>query len=129
MSRDECLRQIDQSAACIDPDDDRLSRWVSNNARNHRVRLAEDLSMLQEHARHESKILECGSIPPLLTLAAYRMGYDIHGVDIARERFSTAIATYNPDIRKVDFEREPVPFPNETFDLVLFNRGVRTPAD
>jgi SAM-dependent methyltransferase len=121
VSLDGCLKSIEEAVASVRTDDPRMAEWLANYALNHRHRLAEDLDMVGAHARQGAKILEFGSIPPLLTLGAKRMGYDIHGLDIAPERFSTAIREHNLDIRKVDFEREPVPFRDETFELVLFN--------
>jgi 2-polyprenyl-3-methyl-5-hydroxy-6-metoxy-1,4-benzoquinol methylase len=121
MPQDDYLERIDQSAARLRSDDTRLSQWLSDYARNHRHRLAADLRMLAEFTRPDSKVLEFGSMPPLLTLAAREMGCDICGLDLAPERVTTAPGTPDLDIRKTDFEREAVPFPDETFDVVLFN--------
>lgn len=122
----EALSRIDDSARRILadqmlPDDPALREWVAGYARNSRYRLAADLDMVKRHARPGARILEFGSCPLLLSVALHQMGYDFHGLDLAPERFANVINEYKLDIRKVNFETQPVPFESEAFDLVLFN--------
>ena len=122
----EALRRIDDSvrrvlADQMLPADPRLRQWVDEYACNSRYRLAQDLDMVQRYARRGARVLEFGSCPLLLSLALHQMGYDFHGLDIAPERFAKLIDQYQLDIRKVDFETQPVPWESESFDLIIFN--------
>lgn len=124
MSMKDCLQLVDESIASllrVPPDSDFVAQWVREYARNHRFRLAKDVELVQRYAPPGAKILEFGSSPFFLTLALERAGHDVCGLDLTPELFAGALAAHALDIRKVDFEREPVPLPDEAFQLVLFN--------
>jgi SAM-dependent methyltransferase len=115
------LDLIDEIATRIRPDDPGLEEWLSRYYRQHRQRLASDLCIVEQHLEPESRILEYGAIPLLLTGALRELGYNLSAVDISPERFAGPIAALGLDITRCDVEIEPVPFAAETFDAVLFN--------
>lgn len=121
MAAKKYLKIIDQIAAKVHTSDPALSTWASEYAINHRHRLADDLNIIQQYVQPDAKIVEFGSIPPILTLALMETGYDVTGLDLAPERFSEVIDENKLNIQKVNFESHPVPFPDETFDVILFN--------
>jgi SAM-dependent methyltransferase len=121
ISFKDCLQRIEESASIIVPEDPALEQWARDYGHNHRFRLAQDLAIAREHTVAGGRILEFGSSPPFLSLALARLGYRFCGLDIAPERFAGAMRQHQLDIRKVDFEADPVPFEDETFDVVLFN--------
>jgi SAM-dependent methyltransferase len=115
------LAAIDHEAERIRPDERRLDEWFEGYRRRHRRRLAVDLWLAERRLESGARILECGSIPPLVTAALASLGFELQGVDIAPERFGTAIALLDLDVQRCDLERERLPFEDGTFDGVLFN--------
>jgi SAM-dependent methyltransferase len=112
---------LDHIAGRIRPDDASLDQWFSNYSGQHRSRLAADLRIVEQHVEPNAKILECGAIPLIATGAFAELGYEVSAIDIAPERFMTAITSLGLDVRKCDLERERTPFANESFDAVVFN--------
>lgn len=95
--------------------------WFSSYASNHRRRIAFDIDYVQHYTQKHHAILEFGAVPLLLTAALHQLGYPIQGVDIAPERFQTAIDALNLNVAKCDIEIESLPFPDNAFDCILFN--------
>ena len=60
-------------------------------------------------------------MPLLLTASLAELGYDVHGVDVAPERFAGSIEALGLNVLRCDVESEPVPFESDLFDVVLFN--------
>jgi SAM-dependent methyltransferase len=110
------LRQI---AASIAPDEG--ENWVLEYAHHHTTRLAFDLDVVMKNAMQGAKILEYGAVPLLLTAAVKALGHEVESIDIAPERFGRAIAQLNLAVQKVNIELEPVPFHDNSFDVVIFN--------
>jgi 2-polyprenyl-3-methyl-5-hydroxy-6-metoxy-1,4-benzoquinol methylase len=98
-----------------------LSSWVHRYVRNHRKRLAFDLDAVKLFVPLHAKILEIGSIPPILTGALKTTGYAVTGIDIGPERFVTSIESMGLSVLKCDVERESFPVPSDSFDCVLLN--------
>ena len=121
MAAEKYLKIIDQNAAKVYTSDPTLSTWVREYAKNHRHRLADDLKIIHHYVEPNARIVVFGSIPPILTLALMEEGFDVTGLDLAPERFSEVIDENKLNIQKVNFESQPIPFPDETFDVILFN--------
>jgi SAM-dependent methyltransferase len=98
-----------------------LQEWYSSYVSNHIDRLALDLEVIHQNVNQGEKVIEYGAIPLLLSVALKKRGYDICGLDISPERFSSSIEKFNLDVRKCDVEREKIPFPDSSFDVVIFN--------
>jgi SAM-dependent methyltransferase len=112
---------LDQVAARIRPDDSTLDAWFSKYCREHRMRLAADLWIIERHVEPGSRVLEYGAIPLVMTAALAALEYAVSAVDIKPERFATAIASLGLDVTRCDVETEAVPFEANTFDAVVFN--------
>lgn len=124
MSFRQCIQSLDDAIACVlrsKAEGSEHAQWVREYADNHRYRLAFDLDLVQRYAVAGTRILEFGSSPFFMAVALKRAGYEVCGLDLAPERYSNILGDHALDIRKVDFEREPVPLPDEAVDLVLFN--------
>lgn len=67
------------------------------------------------------KILEIGSVPGQLTSFLKIKGFEIASVDIEPERIEEIFNKYNIENFKVDIEKELLPIPDESFDIILFN--------
>jgi SAM-dependent methyltransferase len=119
--RSSTLRMVESVIAEIHPDRAELAEWFRGYAAGHAARFALDFEMLQASVPIESSVLEFGSVPPILTGALKKAGYRVTGIDIAPERFESAIVRLGLEVRKRDIEREPLPFETSSFDTVIFN--------
>jgi SAM-dependent methyltransferase len=116
----QSLRLVDEVARVIEQYS--IGEWrhlFTDYVRNHRIRIALDAEQVKKYAGKQDRVLEVGVVPPVLTIILNRLGYRIRGVDIAPERFSETITGL--DVSKCDVETEPLPFPDGSFDLVIFN--------
>lgn len=112
---------LDAVAARVRPDAAALEPWLAGYVRQHRTRLAGDLLIIEQNVARGARVLECGAVPLLTTGALAQLGYRVSAVDIAPERFASAIAGLRLDVRKCDVEREPLPYADGTFDAVVFS--------
>ncbi len=117
----ESRRRIDAAADATVPVDATLERWHARYRRNHRDRLASDLEMTLAAAADGAAVLEVGAAPYLLTQALSTVGVRTTALDIDPERYADTIARLDLDVRAGDVEAEPLPFPDDSFDIVLFN--------
>ena len=115
------LELLDRLAERVRPDEEALDEWYATYRRQHRERLAADLEIVEGHLAAGARILEYGAVPPLLTAALAELGYRVSAVDLAPERFATAISDLGLDVRACDVETKPVPFAAASFDAVVFN--------
>lgn len=115
------MQAIKEAAAAVQAADATLTAWHQRYAGASAYRLAEDLRLVRRYCRPGARILECGSAPLILTIALRRRGYDVVGLDIAPERFAPTIAAEALDVRRVNFETEPIPCEAGAFEAVLFN--------
>lgn len=115
------LELINETAGRIQPDDPALGEWFHHYQREHARRLAGDVAIVARVAEPPARLLECGSIPLLATAALASLGYRVSGVDIAPARFAGAIRTLGLNVQRCDIERDPLPFADESFDVILFN--------
>lgn len=117
----ESLRRIEASLEHVGPDDPTLTTWHRAYAQGNSRRIALDLDIAASRLSRGDSVLECGSIPLLLTKALSDLGYHVVGCDIAPERFASAIAKNKLRVEKCDIETQDLPFDDETFDGVIFN--------
>jgi SAM-dependent methyltransferase len=103
------------------PDSLELDGWSTEYLRKARPRLLDDLELSDQYIASTHKLLEIGSIPPLMTAALKHLGRDVTGVDVAPARFETCIRRLGLDIRPCDIERDPLPFQDATFDVIMMN--------
>lgn len=117
----ETLERLQSIERRILPDDPALAGWFSNYCDQHRRRLAADLRVIERHVPARAAVLECGAVPLVTTVALSERGYAIRAVDIAPERFGSAIERLKLDVLKCDIEREPLPFDSGSFRAVVFH--------
>ncbi|RLI00134.1 hypothetical protein DRO19_00330 [Candidatus Bathyarchaeota archaeon] len=68
----------------------------------------------------KGKILDVGCVPGHFTVLLKRLGCDVVGVDINPDRCSKFFEKHGVEVKRVDVEVEPLPFPDGCFDTVLF---------
>ena len=115
------LRAIDACAQDLAPEGDGLLEWHRSYLANHRIRIAHDLDIVMREIPVRNAILECGSIPLLLTAALTKQGYKVTGCDLAPERYSSTILAAGLNVVKCNIETERLPFDNDSFDAAIFN--------
>ena len=98
-----------------------LKQWVEQYYSEHRMRLAVDLEVISQRAPDNSKILEIGCSPYILTTALIRAGFNITGIDLNPEYFQETIEKVGIRVKKCDVEKDSLPFGEEEFDIVIFN--------
>ena len=115
------LTAIESILGDISPEGRELRDWHDSYVANHKVRVAHDLDIIRMHVDQNATVLECGSVPLLLTAAMSRAKYDMRGCDVAPERYASAITRAGLNVVKCNIEIERLPFADELFDAVVFN--------
>lgn len=115
------INRINEVASTIQPDNQELRSWYEAYTNSHSTRLAFDLAMVTNYAKEGQRILEFGSVPPVLTAALKNSNYEVKGLDIAPERFSKAIKELELEVKKCNVEIESIPYDDNYFDVIIFN--------
>jgi SAM-dependent methyltransferase len=104
----------------LDLTEPELVAWNKNYFLNQKDRYENDLRLVDRYYQ-SGEILEIGSSPCHLTICLKYLGYPVKGIDVSPERFHKLIEKHDLEIIKCDIEREPIPFDDNTFGLILFN--------
>ena len=112
---------VGEVIACVRPDDEALGAWYEKYSRRQAKRLAYDVDYVAKFVDPAAKILEFGSMPPILTAALTRKGFRVTGLDLKPERFGSTVEAEGLHVEKVDFETERLPLADGEFDTVIFN--------
>jgi SAM-dependent methyltransferase len=115
------LRTIDTCARELAPQSAGLSGWHNDYLANHKIRIAQDLDLINREIPKSNRIAEFGSIPLVLTAALKSCGYLVTGCDIAPERYASTIEAMGLAVVKCNIETEKLPFADASFDAVIFN--------
>jgi SAM-dependent methyltransferase len=115
------LQRILGARELVAPDAEEMKAWHDRYTASHAPRLSVDFQIVSRFSSKISRVLEVGSVPLVLTAALSQAGVDVTGCDLAPERYSRAIARHNLDVKKCDIEREALPFPDGSFDVIVFN--------
>ncbi len=121
LPRADDLELVDRVRVDVVPDEDGLSEWFDGYVRNHRERIAHDVGYVRRFASPPARVLDCGAVPLLLLAALQELGYEVEGVDLAPERFGSALVRRGLRVAACDVEREVLPFADGAFALVTFN--------
>lgn len=93
-----------------------IRKWWSDYLQFQHDRFLDALSFVDKDA----EILEVGSAPGQFTIMLDRLGYSVRGVDLDPERLTPLWRKYGIDVAQADIENDKLPFPDESFDIVLF---------
>ena len=93
-----------------------IRKWWGDYLQFQHDRFLDTLSFVDKDA----EILEVGSAPGQFTILLDRLGYRVKGVDLAPERLAPIWCKYEISIAQADVEQDKLPFPDESFDIVLF---------
>lgn len=93
----------------------------ANYFRLHRQRYALLAAVL---AAPPSHVLEVGVTPGQFTRLLVESGYRVSGVDLNPATRQGLWQQLGVEVRQANLEREPVPFPDESFDQVVFSEVI-----
>jgi SAM-dependent methyltransferase len=117
-----------QSATLIDKYVRELTPFFQNNPpiqeylESHKDRISFDLDYAKKFLEPDSKILEIGAFPYLLTLPLIETGFDVTVVDKPSKEASPEVATHwNVRVVACDVEIDKLPFESNQFDCVILN--------
>ncbi len=101
----------------------RLREFVWTSFVDHRNRYMNDISLINKYFKKgkAKKVLEIGSLPCHMTYCLKQMGFNTMGVDINPKILARFISKHKLDVRKVDIEKQKLPFRDKFFDNILFN--------
>ena len=111
------LKSLEADAALIP---EALRPWWLEYRQGHIPRYLDTLEFMDRHGLGGT-MLELGSVPGHFTVLLKNMGYDVRGIDLDPSRIARFLAKYDVPVDRVDIERDPLPFDEETFDFVLFS--------
>ena len=111
----------DRVVAEIEADDQKVAAWTASYKLGHRPRLCLDLCLCDLMLPPGGRVLEVGSAPFFLTAALSELGYDVTGLDLAPERYRTAVDRFGLTVLRRDVERDDLADLAGQFDLVLCN--------
>lgn len=117
----ETLELIRRCAGTVYPESPELREWFDGYVTRHARRIGFDYDLICRHVSTDSRILEVGAVPLLLTVPLKESGYSVTGLDIKPDRFASAIQKTGLTVLPCDIETEPIPAEDNTFDAVIFN--------
>lgn len=94
--------------------------FTTNTFQEQKNRYKHDLITLQKYFK-KGRILEVGSSPYHLTYILQKLGYSITGLDINPKEFKSFINKCKLKIITCNFEKEKIPFKDNSFDFIIFN--------
>jgi SAM-dependent methyltransferase len=95
--------------------------WVANYFANHKDRLALDYEWCRWNISRQARILEVGAYPFFVTCALMSDGFAVQTVDHPAPQVTDLARRLEIDSAECDIERQPLPFPDDSFDEILFN--------
>lgn len=110
----QILHSLENDKNLVSPD---IEEFWKGYLKRHTFRYLDLLSFLKDTGK---TILEIGSFPAHALIMLKLLGYRVRGVDIDPSRFRGLLDKYDIQVDKLDVERENLPFPSDSFDIVLF---------
>ncbi|HOE11075.1 MAG TPA: class I SAM-dependent methyltransferase [bacterium] len=110
------LRNLEQDASLLP--EERREIWVKY-LRSHTQHYLMVFSLFED-VDSAARILEVGSFPGHLTILLKKMGYSVTGVDISPDAILPLMTTFGIPVIRLDIEREPLPFEDQTCDVAVF---------
>lgn len=95
------------------------NHWYPGYLVSQAERLTSDLEILTREVPPPARVLDIGCSPPFVLATLASLGYRATGIDVNPAAFANSQREFDFDALSCDIEREPLPFPDETFDVVL----------
>lgn len=99
----------------------RLRKWARAYRRSHREHFRMLAGLLREinAERPVERVLEIGSVPGFVAGLAAGAGFEVEVVDLDPDRIASVYERLGVRTHRADIEREPLPVPDASFDVVL----------
>ena len=117
----ESIGLVNKVIDTIDANSSTLKNWLVAFARDHKLRLAVDIDLVNKYTVSQGNVLDVGAIPPTLTGALKKHKYKVIGLDRDAERYKTITQSLSVEILQCDIEIEKLPFGDDKFDTITFN--------
>lgn len=124
MTKQKISDCLDLACETIQSNATEKQKWIVKYLNStQKERILDDCILVDDLLKNntDAKVLDMGSAPFYTVLALQNFGYNISAIDISPERFGTLIEKANLDVIKCNFEKEILPFADNTFDLILFS--------
>lgn len=103
------------------PSDPDSQVWHDNYLNHAADRILADVARIKSLVPTDSRILEYGAIPLLVTATLGELGYRVDALDIDPSRYAEPIESSGLSVVRCNVEVDAVPFESDTFDRVIFN--------
>ncbi len=122
-TKGEISNQLDKACNLIQSLADEKLDWITTYLSPlTKERILDDCFIVAKLAKNqEAKILEMGSAPFYTALTLKKMGYDLICTDINPDRFGSLLEKINLEVIQCDFEKEKLPFADNSFDVILLS--------
>jgi SAM-dependent methyltransferase len=110
----ERLWSLGSEIAKLDP-----NHWYAGYLDMHIDRMAQDLEVVTASIPAGGRVLDIGCSPPFVVATLHSLGYAVTGVDVQPHVFAQSQARFGFEAIAGNVERDPLPFPDGSFDAVL----------
>jgi len=117
---DTSRSEIDRSVEEVLGTTGRAPHWQTY-FKDHRERLALDFEWITHAVDKSAEILEIGGYPYFLTRSLQRAGFAVHSADARVGEAAHLAQQLSLPVSWCDIENADLPFPDATFDEVIFN--------
>jgi len=112
----ERLAEFSRTIIGLEPQND----WYAFYAGQHTARMASDIDLVAGALPPPARVLDVGCNPPWTLATLLALGYDATGIDVNPDSFTASRQKLQLPVVKTDIEREVLPFPDASFDVVMF---------
>lgn len=110
---------LESLAKEIHLDNSILKEWSENYFKHSKVRYKTELNFFTSELSKSSQILEIGVLPCQMNYILKSLDFNVEGVDLFPDRMNDFIHRNRLKVTKVDIEKEPLPYEDNSFDIVL----------
>jgi len=97
-----------------------IESWQLAYFTDHKKRFQADLKLVLDQ-NPRGPILEIGSAPGHMTALFALHNLDVTGIDLAPDRVAPIVEKFNLNIKACDIELTPLPFPDNSFEYIVFS--------
>ena len=124
MTKEKISECLDLACKDIQSNAKERENWIINYLRPlQKERILNDCLLVDDLLKNKvnPKVLDMGSAPFYTALTLQNLGYELTCTDISPKRFGHLIERIGLEVIQTDFEKEKLPFANDSFDVILFS--------
>ena len=113
------MQELEDGLSLVDP---KIADWAKQYGPGHIDHYKSVIEHVQriDHSSNIKCVLDVGAVPGHIPAMLKHAGFSVHAVDIEPKRAKDVFEFMAIPHSRVDVESEPLPFPDASFDLVLF---------